>query len=72
MTCGRAFHSMSCGQKQFKFVLVHKRGHTKRTMEMHIRARKWERYVHVFLLLTDFINTAFGVTHYSIPEEMEE
>uniref|UniRef100_A0A674DPY9 Cadherin N-terminal domain-containing protein n=1 Tax=Salmo trutta TaxID=8032 RepID=A0A674DPY9_SALTR len=30
------------------------------------------RYVSVFLLLSTTMNTASAVTHYSIPEEMEE
>ncbi|CAB1337136.1 unnamed protein product [Coregonus sp. 'balchen'] len=32
----------------------------------------WRRYVSVFLIFSAVLNTAYAVTHYSIPEEMEE
>ncbi|XP_041709631.1 protocadherin alpha-C2 isoform X4 [Coregonus clupeaformis] len=41
-------------------------------MEVHISGEPWRRYVSVFLLLSAVLNTASAVTHYSIPEEMEE
>ncbi|XP_022527791.2 protocadherin alpha-C2 isoform X11 [Astyanax mexicanus] len=40
-------------------------------MERHIEIHSQRRYVTIFLL-TATINMAFAVTHYSIPEEMEE
>eukprot|EP00063_Salmo_salar_P080502 XP_014055337.1 PREDICTED: protocadherin gamma-A4-like [Salmo salar] len=41
-------------------------------METHISAQQWRRYVSVFLIFSTAMNTACAVTHYSIPEEMEE
>ncbi|XP_031653097.1 protocadherin alpha-C2-like [Oncorhynchus kisutch] len=41
-------------------------------MEAHISAQHWGRYGSVFLLFSAVLNTASAVTHYSIPEEMEE
>ncbi|XP_067104227.1 protocadherin alpha-C2-like [Osmerus mordax] len=41
-------------------------------MDTNINARKWQRYVSVFLLCSVVLNTVSAVTHYSIPEEMEE
>ncbi|XP_073778690.1 uncharacterized protein [Danio rerio] len=34
-------------------------------------AQKWRRYVWLFLVTSAVFNSAFAVTHYSIPEEME-
>uniref|UniRef100_A0A673VY50 Cadherin N-terminal domain-containing protein n=1 Tax=Salmo trutta TaxID=8032 RepID=A0A673VY50_SALTR len=42
------------------------------TMEARTSARHWRRYVSVFLIFSAALNTASAVTHYSIPEEMEE
>ncbi|XP_036798734.1 protocadherin alpha-C2 isoform X8 [Oncorhynchus mykiss] len=41
-------------------------------MEARISAQHWRRYVSVFLIFSAALNTAYAVTHYSIPEEMEE
>uniref|UniRef100_A0A4W5R9M1 Protocadherin 2 alpha a 1 n=1 Tax=Hucho hucho TaxID=62062 RepID=A0A4W5R9M1_9TELE len=41
-------------------------------MESHCLVQPWRRYVSVFLLLSTTMNMASAVTHYSIPEEMEE
>ncbi|XP_016305862.1 protocadherin alpha-C2-like, partial [Sinocyclocheilus anshuiensis] len=40
-------------------------------MEPFMIAQKWRRYVLLFLIIFALLNPAFGVTHYSIPEEME-
>nr|XP_023845519.1 protocadherin gamma-C3-like [Salvelinus alpinus] len=41
-------------------------------MEARISAQHWRRYVSVVLIFSAALNTAYAVTHYSIPEEMEE
>ncbi|XP_064810584.1 protocadherin alpha-C2-like isoform X2 [Oncorhynchus masou masou] len=41
-------------------------------MEAHCVLQPWKRYVSVFILLFATMNTLSAVTHYSIPEEMEE
>ncbi|XP_067104222.1 protocadherin alpha-C2-like [Osmerus mordax] len=41
-------------------------------MDKSITAKHCERYVLVFLLFSAILNVASAVTHYSIPEEMEE
>ncbi|XP_062332420.1 protocadherin alpha-C2-like [Osmerus eperlanus] len=41
-------------------------------MDRSITAKHCERYVLVFLLFSAILNVASAVTHYSIPEEMEE
>ncbi|XP_052364547.1 protocadherin alpha-C2-like isoform X12 [Oncorhynchus keta] len=41
-------------------------------MEARISAEHWRRYVSVFFIFSAALNTAYAVTHYSIPEEMEE
>ncbi|KAI5086246.1 hypothetical protein C0J45_23425, partial [Silurus meridionalis] len=41
-------------------------------MGAHMNARCWRRYVSRVILLSAMIQTASTVTHYSIPEEMEE
>ncbi|XP_043113056.1 LOW QUALITY PROTEIN: protocadherin beta-16 [Puntigrus tetrazona] len=40
-------------------------------MEPCMNARKWRRYVLFLLVIFALSNPVFGVTHYSIPEEME-
>ncbi|KAM4621706.1 protocadherin beta-16-like [Polymixia lowei] len=41
-------------------------------MAHHILQISWRGYVSAFLLILAIMNTASAVTHYSIPEEMEE
>nr|XP_046151253.1 protocadherin alpha-C2-like isoform X3 [Oncorhynchus gorbuscha] len=41
-------------------------------MEAHCVLQPWKRYVSVFILFSATMNTLSAVTHYSIPEEMEE
>ncbi|KAM9497110.1 protocadherin alpha-C2-like [Clarias gariepinus] len=41
-------------------------------MGVHMNARCWRRYVSGVVLFSAMIQTSFTVTHYSIPEEMEE
>ncbi|XP_053497416.1 protocadherin beta-16-like [Ictalurus furcatus] len=41
-------------------------------MGVHVNARCWRRYVSVVILFSAMIHTSCTVTHYSIPEEMEE
>ncbi|XP_053092730.1 protocadherin alpha-C2 isoform X7 [Pangasianodon hypophthalmus] len=41
-------------------------------MGVHMNARCWRRYVSGVILFSAMIHTSFTVTHYSIPEEMEE
>ncbi|XP_023845422.1 protocadherin-10-like [Salvelinus sp. IW2-2015] len=41
-------------------------------MEANCVIQPWKRYVSVFILFSATINTLSAVTHYSIPEEMEE
>ncbi|XP_029506561.2 protocadherin alpha-C2-like [Oncorhynchus nerka] len=41
-------------------------------MDSRINGQSWRRYVSAFILLSAAMNTASAVTHYSIPEEMEE
>ncbi|XP_060759803.1 protocadherin alpha-C2-like [Neoarius graeffei] len=41
-------------------------------MGVHMNARSWRRYVSGVVLFSAMIHTSFTVTHYSIPEEMEE
>ncbi|XP_046907578.1 protocadherin alpha-C2-like [Hypomesus transpacificus] len=43
-----------------------------RTMEAKYSAKHWERYVSVFLIFSAILGAVSAVTHYSIPEEMEE
>ncbi|XP_034147628.1 protocadherin alpha-C2 isoform X7 [Esox lucius] len=41
-------------------------------MEAQFLVQPWRRYVSVFILFCSTMNTLSAVTHYSIPEEMEE
>uniref|UniRef100_A0AAZ3PSA8 Cadherin domain-containing protein n=1 Tax=Oncorhynchus tshawytscha TaxID=74940 RepID=A0AAZ3PSA8_ONCTS len=41
-------------------------------MEAHRRGQPWRRYVSVFLIFSAALNVVSAVTHYTIPEEMEE
>uniref|UniRef100_A0AAR2LSH3 Cadherin domain-containing protein n=1 Tax=Pygocentrus nattereri TaxID=42514 RepID=A0AAR2LSH3_PYGNA len=41
-------------------------------MGTHMDIQGWKRYVSGVILLSAAIHTSFAVTHYSIPEEMEE
>ncbi|XP_034147623.1 protocadherin beta-16 isoform X3 [Esox lucius] len=45
---------------------------SKQTMDAQCLLQSWKRYVLVSLLLSATLNTVSPVTHYSIPEEMEE
>ncbi|XP_029917476.1 protocadherin alpha-C2-like [Myripristis murdjan] len=39
---------------------------------MDVRCKHWARYVSIILIFVATINSNYAVTHYSIPEEMEE
>ncbi|XP_031698456.1 protocadherin alpha-C2-like, partial [Anarrhichthys ocellatus] len=41
-------------------------------MTMHNTRKSWRRYVSALLFIGTLVNTVISVTHYSIPEELEE
>ncbi|XP_030000553.1 protocadherin alpha-C2-like isoform X1 [Sphaeramia orbicularis] len=41
-------------------------------MARHTREHTWKRYFSIFLFLSAVMDVGFTVTHYSVPEEMEE
>uniref|UniRef100_A0A3B4U7L4 Cadherin N-terminal domain-containing protein n=2 Tax=Seriola TaxID=8160 RepID=A0A3B4U7L4_SERDU len=41
-------------------------------MEMRSTGNSWTRYVCALLFIGTFVTTVIAVTHYSVPEELEE